>query len=364
MRTEPLPPRASMSPTPPPQQPSPSSFSPPPPLLFSPPPLLFFSPSPGNRPRTTSEGCSLRPLPMFLFRSPERRSRAGVCRDPAAATTIGALTTRRKGGWFFFFADDEELPPFFSKGSGEPAGSGAASTPAAANFLRPRLLSWVFPLFFSSSTRSAIVPVRISAPARAASVRKVCVWSCLSPVGQPPKQQRPQSAAEAEAEAQAEAEAEEGAVAAEQLRGTRPACCPRAASPSASLELGPLCGGREQAEAGEEEFVPLQPPPPPPPPPPRPTLTLTRIRAQTAARALSNLLPSPPSSSPPPFSPPPSGGAHAGATGRPPTSLHSFRTWSGVGNDAHQLIRVPPPSVDPASAVAERLRDEQSVPRS
>jgi hypothetical protein len=84
-----------------------------------------------------------------------------------------------------------------------------------------------------------------------------------------------------------------------------------------------------------------------PPPPPNPT----RMREQTAARALSNL--ERPSSSPLPL-----------ATGRPPTALHSSRTWSGVGKEAHQLILVPPPRVEPASAVAERSREEHRVPRS
>ena len=368
MRTEPR--ASSMSPPPlPPQQ------LPPPPQLPPPLPLSF----PGaNLPRTTSDGCSRRPLPMFRFRSPDRSSRAGVCRDPAAATTTRALTTRRTAGPPGEDEDEdeeeeeeeEEEEQLLSKGSGDPAGSGVASTPTATRLRRDALASSAtsppppFPgfcfLLSSSSTRSAIVPVRISAPARAASARKVCVWSCLSPVGQPPKQQRPQSAAAA---------GEEGATA--QLRGTRPACCPRAASPSASLELGPLCGGgggkghegegeeeeeKEEEEKEEEEeeellllllLLLLLPKGRRPPPQPNPT----RMREQTAARALSNL--ERPSSSPLPL-----------ATGRPPTALHSSRTWSGVGKEAHQLILVPPPRVEPASAVAERSREEHRVPRS
>ena len=151
---------------------------------------------------------------------------------------------------------------------------------------------------------------------------------------------------QAEEEAGPEAETE-------QLRGTRPACCPSAESPSARRKLGPLCwveaGGKEH-EGGEEKLPEVRRPPPPLLP-----IKPTRIREQTAASALSNLEGAP-SSSPLPFA--------AGATGSPPTALHSSRTWSGVGNDAHQLILVPPPSVEPASAVAERSREEHSVPRS
>ena len=102
-----------------------------------------------------------------------------------------------------------------------------------------------------------------------------------------------------------------------QLRGISPRCSPSASRPAPRQALWLECGA-----------TPVDTPP----------------RPHTAARARSYRGPE--------------------NSGRPCFVAHSSRTWSGVGNEAHQLMRVPPPTVAPARTLTDRSLVENRVPRS